>query len=169
MMPRARARPRARQRAVEREEETSSSPALPLSFQLLPASAGCVPARWPSDCPSSLFILAAFYPSGMINGFMRRHRGIFHPAAPSFEPLSGPAHLPPPPPKLRVRVHPRLPARARVDEFSGFQFSSRQIIALRPTAWRLYGTDTHPSPSFPPPPSLSLFILLTYRLNIAAP
>lgn len=50
----------AKQRQKERKEELS------LSLSLWPPA--CL-ARRPSDCLSSLFILAAFYPAGMINGF----------------------------------------------------------------------------------------------------
>lgn len=41
---------------------------LSLSLFLSPWPPACL-ARRPSDCLSSLFILAAFYPAGMINGF----------------------------------------------------------------------------------------------------
>lgn len=62
---------RKRERERERERQQGNSDRRKErkdSFASLPLSA-YMPAILPSNCPSSLFILAAFYPAGMINGF----------------------------------------------------------------------------------------------------
>lgn len=72
-----------------------------------PSSVCCVPARCPSDCPSSLFILTTFYPGGMINGFTEAPR--YLPLHPSSDPT--------------LRSFPKHPVSfplARIGEFSAF-------------------------------------------------
>lgn len=104
-----------------------------LSFSLFLLSASssvcCVPARCPSDCPSSLFILTAFYPSRMINGFTEAPR--YLPLHPSSDPT------------LRSFRSTRL-ASTRTHRWV-FCFSSRQIIA--PPLAQYSGTHTFSMPS----------------------
>lgn len=79
-----RARERKRGRRKRKDFSSFSPPSAP-------SSVCCVPARCPSDCPSSLFILTAFYPGGMINGFTEAPRylslSLFLSPRPSSDPL----------------------------------------------------------------------------------
>jgi len=128
----------------EADGERGKAPLLSLSLLLLsaPSSVCCVPARCPSDCPSSLFILAAFYPGGMINGFTE---------APRYLPLH-PSSDPTPRSFRRIR-----PCSTRAHRWV-FCFSSRQIIAPPLTQ---HGDCTTLLHTFSVPS--------VYRINIAAP
>jgi len=86
----------------------------------------CVPARCPSDCPSSLFNLTAFYPGRMINGFTE---------APRYLPLRSSSDS-----TLRSFRSTRL-FPTHVHRWI-FCFSSRQIIA-RPLAQHNCMTVVH--------------------------
>lgn len=94
--------------AASGEERGKRSPLLFFS----PFYPFLLPARCPSDCPSSLFILTAFYPGGMINGFTEAPRYL-SPSPSPFLLLQTPHQTPP------FKVAVSLPP-ACIDEFSGF-------------------------------------------------
>lgn len=116
--------------AASGEERGKRSPLLFFSpfYPLL------LPARCPSDCPSSLFILTAFYPGGMINGFTEAPRYL----SPSPLLLLQTPHQTPP-----FKVAVSLPP-ARIDEFSG---SLRARLSPSPPSMTIV-YDTYSSTPF---------------------